>query len=121
MLAVNQIVQQYRSPETVVAPDIRSRERVKIDNGSYHQCSVFIDSFIKSIFIYSRNINLKVTKMKKQSTVIKRIKSELNDNNNNNNNDNNNNNNNNALRNKGLTFKHKNILSWLDNDCFNRY
>ena len=51
--------------------------------------------------------------MKKQQTVVKRIKSELN---NYNNNSNNNNDNNNALRNKGLTLKYENILSWFDND-----
>ena len=54
--------------------------------------------------------------------MVKRIKSELNNNdNNNNNNDNDNNNNinndsNNALHNKGLTLKYENILSWFDND-----
>ena len=40
----------------------------------------------------------------------------INNNSNNNSNINNNNNDNNALCNKGLTSKHENILSWLDND-----
>ena len=58
--------------------------------------------------------------MKKQYTVVGRIKSELyNNNNNNNNNSNgniNNNEDNNALHNKGLILNYRNILSLFDND-----
>ena len=60
--------------------------------------------------------------MKKQETVGKQIKSELNNNNNNDNNNNNNNSNinnndnNDTLRNKGLTLKYENILSSSDTD-----
>ena len=55
---------------------------------------------LNSVFIYSWNINLKFTKMKKQQTAVKWIKSELNNNNNNNNNNNSNNNNNNNNNNE---------------------
>ena len=56
--------------------------------------------------------------MKKQYTVVGRIKSELYNNNNNNNSNGNINNNedNNALHNKGLILNYRNILSLFDND-----
>ena len=54
--------------------------------------------------------------MKKQYTVVGRIKSELYDNNNNSNSNINNNENNNTLHNKGLILNYGNILSLFDND-----
>ena len=93
-------------PNTMIPEEINPKQPVA-------QMLQLIHSFIHSVFMYSRNINLKFTKMKKQQTVVKRIKSELH---NYNNNSNINNDNNNALRNKGLTLKYENILSWFDND-----